>query len=218
MTAAARLAALAVMAAAIPAGGCGARTVYPSQAPPTPQPAPFDLVVLLADDRQGTTGRAVVMTGSGAVELDAAGAWTRVGRGEAPAPAQRMSDEDVREKFGDLLATLPAPAATYTLYFAFDSEDLTAASRAQLPAILQAIQAMASPEVTIVGHTDRAGLVEGNVQLGLKRAQAVRDLLLRRQVAPRAIRVTSHGESDPLVATADDVFEPRNRRVDVTVR
>jgi outer membrane protein OmpA-like peptidoglycan-associated protein len=33
-----------------------------------------------------------------------------------------------------------------------------------------------------------------------------------------AIVVTSHGEATPLVPTADDVTEPKNRRVDITVR
>jgi outer membrane protein OmpA-like peptidoglycan-associated protein len=33
-----------------------------------------------------------------------------------------------------------------------------------------------------------------------------------------SITVTSHGEATLLIPTADDVSEPRNRRVDITVR
>ena len=33
-----------------------------------------------------------------------------------------------------------------------------------------------------------------------------------------AIKIISHGETDLLVHTADDTFEPRNRRVDISVR
>ncbi len=37
-------------------------------------------------------------------------------------------------------------------------------------------------------------------------------------LAPDLIEVTSYGEHKPLVATADDVDEPRNRRVEVVIR
>jgi outer membrane protein OmpA-like peptidoglycan-associated protein len=46
----------------------------------------------------------------------------------------------------------------------------------------------------------------------------VRDALIDTRVAARTIGVTSHGEAELLVPTADNVFEPRNRRVDVIVR
>jgi outer membrane protein OmpA-like peptidoglycan-associated protein len=32
------------------------------------------------------------------------------------------------------------------------------------------------------------------------------------------IEITSHGESDPLVQTPDGVREPRNRRVELSIR
>jgi outer membrane protein OmpA-like peptidoglycan-associated protein len=32
------------------------------------------------------------------------------------------------------------------------------------------------------------------------------------------VEVTSHGEADLLVPTADETFEPRNRRVEISVR
>ena len=41
---------------------------------------------------------------------------------------------------------------------------------------------------------------------------------INRERAAALITAASHGESDPAVPTADDVDEPRNRRVEVTVR
>jgi len=35
---------------------------------------------------------------------------------------------------------------------------------------------------------------------------------------PANITVTSHGEGNPLIKTADNVSEPRNRRVEVVIR
>ncbi len=40
----------------------------------------------------------------------------------------------------------------------------------------------------------------------------------KKGVVSNLIHVDAHGESNPLIATADEVAEPKNRRVDVTVR
>ena len=57
-----------------------------------------------------------------------------------------------------------------------------------------------------------------NLALGLKRAISVRDILVEAGLAPSTIEVTSHGEADLLVKTPDNTPEPRNRRVEITVR
>jgi outer membrane protein OmpA-like peptidoglycan-associated protein len=213
-----RLAAAALLGVQIAAAGCGVRSASPTAPAPERGSTARDLIVLLPDGDSGATGRASVTNAGGTIELAGANAWTRAGVAVGPTPVRHMSDRDVRAKFGELLGSLPRPAATFTLHFRFDSEDLTAESRGQLGAILAATHERADAEVIIVGHTDRSGPSEANVQLGLKRAQAVRAMLLETRVEARAMRVWSHGEAEPLVATADNVFEPRNRRVEVTVR
>jgi outer membrane protein OmpA-like peptidoglycan-associated protein len=52
----------------------------------------------------------------------------------------------------------------------------------------------------------------------LKRARAVASILLGEGVDPSVLDITSHGENNPLVPTGDQVPEPRNRRVEITVR
>ena len=68
------------------------------------------------------------------------------------------------------------------------------------------------------GHTDTVGAATANVGLGLRRANVVRVRLIEAGLDGSAITVTSHGEATLLIPTADDVSEPRNRRVDITVR
>lgn len=70
----------------------------------------------------------------------------------------------------------------------------------------------------MIGHTDRSGAKEFNMALSRRRAQRVRDLLVAEGIAPAAIRLAFHGEGNPLIPTADNVPEPRNRRVEVIVR
>lgn len=75
-----------------------------------------------------------------------------------------------------------------------------------------------APEVSVIGHTDTTGPAALNAALGLQRAMAIRDLLVEAGLAADLIDVVSHGEADLLVPTPDDTAEPRNRRVEVTVR
>jgi outer membrane protein OmpA-like peptidoglycan-associated protein len=57
-----------------------------------------------------------------------------------------------------------------------------------------------------------------NYRLSLMRAKTVAALLVAKGLDPSILEITSHGKDNPLVPTGDQVFEPRNRRVEVTVR
>ena len=129
-----------------------------------------------------------------------------------------MSEQDVQRVFGAALAALPLPPVHFTLYFRFESNELTDESRALVPAILNIVKQRAVPEVLVVGHTDTMGDRRANLALGLKRANTVREILATAGLARGTIEVTSHGEADPAVKTPDNRAEPRNRRVEITVR
>ncbi|HXT28481.1 MAG TPA: OmpA family protein, partial [Vicinamibacterales bacterium] len=89
---------------------------------------------------------------------------------------------------------------------------------ALVPTILDAVKALSVPEVVIIGHTDTMGEAKSNLALGLRRANAVRSILVQAGLPPATVDVTSHGEADLLVKTRDNTPEPRNRRVEITVR
>ena len=76
----------------------------------------------------------------------------------------------------------------------------------------------AFPDVAVIGHTDTTGTSAINFQLGLRRANAIRSRLVETGVDASVIEVSSHGEADLLVKTADEVPESRNRRVEISVR
>ena len=118
----------------------------------------------------------------------------------------------------DALAALPPPLRHFTLYFRFESDELTDESRALLRDVLSTVKATMVPEVVVIGHTDTIGRPSANFRLGMRRALSVRDLLVKAGLAASAIEVTSHGEADLLVKTPDETPEPRNRRVEIAVR
>jgi len=202
---------LAMLGAALIVG-CGPKKVQ------TAVPSGQSTVVLLPDPGDGHVGRAVVSNNVGATELSAARESTTVAPNRAPAPAVVMNEADVTRLFGDVLTALPAPPQTFLLYFRFESEDLTDESRGLLPQVLQAVKNRPFPDVAVVGHTDTTGTNASNYELGLRRANAIRASLIDAGIDVGLIEVSSHGESDLLVKTADSVAEPRNRRVEITVR
>ena len=72
--------------------------------------------------------------------------------------------------------------------------------------------------LTVVGHTDTVGPAALNARLAVRRATVVQEILVGRGISAGSIEATSYGESLLLVPTADNVDEPRNRRVEVIVR
>jgi outer membrane protein OmpA-like peptidoglycan-associated protein len=176
------------------------------------------LTVLLPDAESGTVGRATVSNPSGTTDLAAARESTTASAGQPPAPVVVMSEADVQAVFGDALAALPPAPRHVTLYFRFDSDELTDESRALVPEILQAVRDQPVPDIVVVGHTDTTGSTAFNFDLGLKRANAVRNILVQAGLDAPSLEVMTLGEADLLIPTPDEVPEPRNRRVEVVVR
>jgi hypothetical protein len=195
--------------------GCGGKRVGPAAPVPPPDPA---LIALLPDPETRVTGRIRVSNEFGSIDLSTPNASLRTVSTAAPGPMTTLTDDEVTRFFGEALAALPPPPRHFTLQFKFESDTLTDASAALVPDILAAVKALAVPEVMIVGHTDTMGDRKSNVALGLKRATAVRGILVQAGLAPALVDVTSHGEGDLLVKTKDNTPEPRNRRVEITVR
>jgi outer membrane protein OmpA-like peptidoglycan-associated protein len=177
-----------------------------------------DLIVLLPDSESGSTGRARVSNQSGSADLDAQRDATHVAANQPPSPISTLSDADVKRIFGDALSALPPATRRFTLYFRFESDELTDESRALVPEIRKTVKERLVPDVAVVGHTDTTGAREANFKLGLGRAMTVRNLLVGAGLDAASIEVTSHGEADLLIQTADQTLEPRNRRVEIAVR
>jgi outer membrane protein OmpA-like peptidoglycan-associated protein len=72
--------------------------------------------------------------------------------------------------------------------------------------------------IEVAGHADRSGSPQYNQRLSQRRADAVAAELSRQGIARSNISVQAFGESRPLVATADGVREPQNRRVEIVLR
>ena len=208
-----RALALHGLLAVVLAAGCASRRVPPPGLAPAPT-----LIALLPDPETKNTGRARVSNKFGSSNLAAPRASVRATADASPAPVTTLSESDVDRVFGGALAALPPAPRHFTLQFRFESDALTAESEALIPDILQAVKALAVPEVVVVGHTDTMGDAKSNVALGLKRAETVRGILVQAGLPSSTVDLLSHGEAELLVKTRNNVPEPRNRRVEITVR
>ncbi|MET0214275.1 MAG: OmpA family protein [Vicinamibacterales bacterium] len=176
------------------------------------------LIVLLPDGEGESSGHAMVSNPLGATDLVARNDATVASTNKPPTSAKHLSDSEVRRIFGDALSALPPPPQRFTLYFRFESDELTPGSQSMVPKILEAIKDHPVPELLVIGHTDTTGTRAANFDLGRKRAEMVRGVLIDAGLDGSAIEIISHGETDLLVPTADDTFESKNRRVDISVR
>ena len=176
------------------------------------------MVALLPDPDSGAVGRAIVSGLGGTVELSEARASTVVAGRSAPTPVKPLNEGDADRLFADLLKALPAAPMHFVLNFQFDSDELTPESQALLPQVLSAVKGYPVPEVQVIGHTDTVGTPASNITLGMRRAEMIRKRLIDIGLDAGLIEIASHGEADLLIKTADDVPEPQNRRVEITVR
>jgi outer membrane protein OmpA-like peptidoglycan-associated protein len=176
-----------------------------------------DLVVLLPDSDTKSTGDARVSNPHGSVDLAAERDAALATADRAPV-LTKLSPADVKNIFGDALSALPPAPRSFTLFFRFESDELTDQSQALIPDILGVVKEHAVQDVVVIGHTDTMGTQEANFGLGLKRALMVRNLLVKAGLDGSTIEATSVGELDLLVKTPDETPEPRNRRVDIAVR
>lgn len=176
---------------------------------------PQERVVLLPDP-DGHVGVVEIRSRSGLTQLTEAFSGARI-RGTSVA-AEKIGEEEVRRRYGQVLDGLPSSPLRYTLYFEFGTDKLTGASRAMLPSIQSELGRFPAPEVVVIGHTDAVGAAPFNDKLSLDRANRVRDTLVAAGIPPNEIQTVGRGAREPLVPSRPGVPETRNRRVEIKLR
>jgi OOP family OmpA-OmpF porin len=178
--------------------------------------APATRVTLLPQ-ADGRPSAVEVSTGKGKQLLAQPYQVANVARSGEISPDTTTADK-VREKHPQLVALQPQATVSFVLQFEPGTSQLTSASQAQLADVIAKAKERAGGEIVVTGHTDRQGTLEANDKLSLERAQAIRTLLVERGFRAELIEAVGRGEREPLVATEDEVAEPRNRRAELLVR
>ena len=129
----------------------------------------------------------------------------------------------VTYKFGQgSVSPLPAPPIvmppSFMVFFDWDRSNLSAQALNTIKQAAQAYKSKGNAGITATGHTDTSGPEAYNMALSLRRANTVKDVLVREGVPATAVTVIGKGETGLLVQTADGVREPQNRRVEIVIQ
>ena len=174
------------------------------------------LFVVLPNAEGGGVGAITVDDGKTVTALDQpfAAAESRAGSTAQTAETQ----ENIGVIFRSAIAAQPILPHHFRLYFILGSNELTPESKVAYRAVFDDIKQRPVYEIEVIGFTDTLGDLTYNQALSLARAAAIRDTLVRDGLDRQAISIAGRGKRDLLVPTADQTPEPRNRRVEITVR
>jgi outer membrane protein OmpA-like peptidoglycan-associated protein len=117
------------------------------------------------------------------------------------------------------MAAAPAGAGprAFTVFFEFDKAAISADADRVLVQAAESAKSGMFTRIRATGHTDTVGSARYNMALSIRRANAVRDVLVREGIPATQIVVVGRGEAQLLVPTPDRINEPRNRRVEIII-
>jgi outer membrane protein OmpA-like peptidoglycan-associated protein len=176
--------------------------------------------LLLLPDEEGGQGAVAVLdqkTGGTRGEVRDGNTRSRLSRDRLA--ARRIDPSRIKKGERDALGNLPPRPKAFRVRFGLDSAALAPSEQLIIDAVSQEVRQRPGVEVEIIGHTDTTGDADYNRTLSVDRAEMIVQALLQRAVPADVITlVAGEGEESLAVATADEVADPRNRRVDITVR
>jgi outer membrane protein OmpA-like peptidoglycan-associated protein len=106
------------------------------------------------------------------------------------------------------------------VYIEFDQNKTTVPKNPKFSAYLDSVAVLINEDdfkVALIGHTDNTSS-QNNYEIGLKRANHIKDLLLSRSVDETKIIVESKGEEEPRIEGDSPEAHIKNRRVELFLK
>jgi outer membrane protein OmpA-like peptidoglycan-associated protein len=115
----------------------------------------------------------------------------------------------------------PPPAVVqphaFQVFFDFDKSTIRSDARKTIEQAAAIVKAQGNARIDLTGHTDTVGTAAYNMKLSIRRAEAVKKVLVELGIPAGEIGVVGKGKTDLLVQTPDGVREPKNRRVEIVL-
>ncbi|MBL8269010.1 OmpA family protein [Steroidobacter sp.] len=105
-----------------------------------------------------------------------------------------------------------------SLHFCFNEDSLRKPVATATANLARQLRRNRPERIVVVGHSDAVGTCRYNDSLALRRAQAVKDALVRSGLRANTIDIASLGERRPLDFSWTSSAQNRNRRVEILVR
>ena len=117
----------------------------------------------------------------------------------------------------DAPADMEIPIQKSRLYFPFRSANprLSSAAQTYFEEVSKWLNQSPNHSIVLTGHTDSIGKAKNNLNLGLKRAIEIKDLMVKLGAKPAQIDVASMGETQPIATNKTEAGRYQNRRVEL---
>ena len=103
---------------------------------------------------------------------------------------------------------------TYIFNFKFDSYKIEKKYYPEIKKLADTLKENPNIKIEIDGHTDNIGSKEYNYQLSLKRANALKNILINEyKIAPKRIKIKGFGATKPIASNKTPEGRAKNRRV-----
>ncbi|RFZ83142.1 OmpA family protein [Mucilaginibacter terrenus] len=103
------------------------------------------------------------------------------------------------------------------ILFDTDKSDLKAAARTNLQNLSESLVNNPQTNILIVGHTDNTGSDSHNMDLSVRRAEAVKAYIAAGNVANSRLTTSGKGESEPIADNSTVDGRAQNRRVEIVI-
>ncbi len=118
---------------------------------------------------------------------------------------------------GSAPPALDCTTPAVSIFFDWNVDVPLAEGAGTVSSLMQTASQCGWKRFAVTGYTDTSGGTHYNDGLSLRRANSVAALMAQGGIAMDAVSVTGLGETQLKIDTADNVREPMNRRVEVTV-
>lgn len=110
------------------------------------------------------------------------------------------------------------PQSEYQVFFDWDKSVITPNSDKIIADAAEGASRARAVRIQVIGHTDTSGAPSYNQKLSLRRAEAVRQSLIRHGTPANIITIEGVGENQLMVPTGPNVREPSNRRAQIMIK
>ena len=107
--------------------------------------------------------------------------------------------------------------AAQAVHFDYDSAVVRPTDSGRMELVARYLKAQPTYYLLVEGHCDERGTEQYNLTLGQRRAQSVRDALMKFGISPERVQAISYGEKVPVIASSDEVSYEENRRGEFVV-
>jgi outer membrane protein OmpA-like peptidoglycan-associated protein len=104
------------------------------------------------------------------------------------------------------------------IFFDFDKDELKPESMSSLKRLMTFLKENPKVSINIIGHTDNVGNASYNEILSKRRAESVRNYLLKSGINDQRVAAIGKGQSEPMVPNDSAENRALNRRITVSIQ